>query len=405
MYLIKMAVRNVLRQKFRTTLSALVVVSGVWVLILGQGFIGGLRENVIKASVDTMSGHISLRPLDYPDSVLESPIENLYEVTPNMAQAFDDVSESWTARTYAKADAIAYPNSLRVQLIGYDPVRDPTVFPRRDWKVVGAIPDKGALLISKGVAKLFELEVGDVLTLSLRTVEGSWNAATLPIDGIYSIGNPLLDGAGVMVPNELFASLVNSPNVSHVSMRLSHRDEASAAQVTLTSQFGKQLEAVTWIDETKELLEIQDIRQQSLNFLVFILLGIAGLGIANTILMAAFERMREIGTLRAMGMRRRRVVVMFLIEGGLIGFGGGLLGAVIGASMIYYWSVNPIDLSSMLEDKGAGNFPISVYLYTEFSWGLTIGSFVFGIVISVLSSIYPSFVATRVAPADAVRAV
>ena len=161
---------------------------------------------------------------------------------------------------------------------------------------------------------------------------------------------------------------------------------------------------MTWIDATKELLELQEIRQQSLNFLVFILLGIAGLGIANTILMAAFERMREIGTLRAMGMTRRRVLSMFLIEGGMIGIFGGFFGSVLGAVPIYWWATNPIDMSPMIEDKGAGNFPISVFLYTEFSWMVVIGSFGFGVLVAVLSSIYPSFVATRMSPAEAVRA-
>lgn len=403
-FLFKVALRNVLRQKFRTALSALVVLSGVWVLIMGQGFIGGLRENIIKASVDTMAGHVSLRPVDYPTNTMEHPIDHLFAVTPEMVAHLDSIAMAWTTRIYANADAISYPNSLRVKLIGFDPVKDALVFPREDWRIEGELPASNGVALSKGLADLFELEVGEFITLSLRTPAGSLNAATLEVKGIYNIGNPVLDGTGILVPQTLMAQLMNSDAISHVSVRLQRRGETVDAASRLSEHYGDTLEVVTWIDATKELLELQEIRQKSLNFLVFILLGIAGLGIANTILMAAFERMREIGTLRAMGMTRRRVLSMFLIEGGLIGLLGGFLGSVLGAAPIYYWAQNPIDMSPLIEDKGAGNFPISVFLYTEFSWAVVFGSFVFGVVIAVLSSIYPSFVATRMSPADAVRA-
>ena len=428
MFLIRMALRNILRHKLRTGLSALVVLSGVWVLIVGQGFIGGLSENVIRASVDSMAGHISIRPTEYPDAGFKHPVDGLFPVTPELVEEIDGVSTAWTTRTYAMADAISHPNTLRVRLVGFDPERDPLVFPRNGWKVVGELPDENSLMVSTGVAKLFELEVGDVLVLKLRTVAGEFNALMLPVSGIYSVGNPALDSMGVFLQQGLLGKLIMSDRVSHLSFRVRHRDQAEKVAAGLRTKlktFGgfappgenarensppvettldTHVEVVTWVDATRELLELQQIRQKSLNFLVFILLGIAGLGIANTILMAAFERMREIGTLRAMGMRRRKVLAMFLLEGAFIGVIGGFLGAVLGAALIYNYSVNPIDMTPMIEGKGAENFPISTLLYTEFSVPMAVGSFIFGVVVSVLASIYPSVLATRMAPADAVRA-
>ena len=224
-FLVRVALRNVLRQKFRTTLSALVVLSGVWVLIMGQGFIGGLRENIIKASVDTMAGHVSLRPRDYPNNTMEHPIDDLFPVTPEMMEQLERLTSGWTTRTYANADAISYPNSLRVKLIGFDPKRDALVFPRDEWRIQGILPDADGVAVSKGLAALFEVGVGDIITVSLRTPSGSLNAATLEIMGIYSIGNPLLDGTGILVPKPLMAQLLDSEDVSHVSMRLSSRGQ------------------------------------------------------------------------------------------------------------------------------------------------------------------------------------
>ena len=167
-FLLRIAIRNVLRQKFRTTLSALVVMSGVWVLIVGQGFIGGLRENVIRASIDSMTGHVSLRPPEYPDAGFEHPIDNLIELTPERLEVIEQTAEEWTTRTFAIADAISYPHTLRVKLIGFDPVRDPTVFPRKDWKVNGAMPGADSVLLSSGVARLCKVGAGDVGQLYYR---------------------------------------------------------------------------------------------------------------------------------------------------------------------------------------------------------------------------------------------
>jgi ABC-type lipoprotein release transport system permease subunit len=404
MFLLRLSLRNVLRHRLRSTLSALVVMSGVWVLIVGQGFIGGLRENIIRANVDTMAGHLSLRPKNYPDAGFEAPLDGVFEVDEEMISQVERLSLAWTSRTYALANANAYPNTLRVRLIGFDPETDASVFPRTGWKLVGKEPKADAVMVSTGVAKLFGLSVGDVLTLSLRTAAGSINAMTMPVAGIYSVGNPLLDGTGVLVPKPVMAMLIDTQAVSHVSIRLKSRHQAEAVAAQLDEVYGDRLDTVTWIEATEDLLALQEIRQKSLNFLVFILLAIAGLGIANTILMAAFERMREIGTLRAMGMRRRAVLGMFLVEGGLIGFGGGLIGAVVGAWMMYHYSVNPIDMTPLIEGKGAENFPISTLLYTRYSPTLAVSSLGFGVVVSVLASIYPSIVATAMAPADAVRA-
>jgi hypothetical protein len=187
------------------------------------------------------------------------------------------------------------------------------------------------------------------------------------------------------------------------AVRLGRRGDADAFAPKLKAALGGSAEVVTWRDETADLLRIQAIRRQALSFLVFILMAMAAFSIANTILMAARERVREVGTLRSMGMTEGGVLSLFLLEGSLIGFFGGLLGAVWGGGLIAYWSMNPINFSREMERMGH-SLSFSALVYTRFSFGALAGGAVLGLVISVLASIYPARVASRMVPADAVRA-
>jgi ABC-type lipoprotein release transport system permease subunit len=87
---------------------------------------------------------------------------------------------------------------------------------------------------------------------------------------------------------------------------------------------------VTWVEETQGVRDLQRVRQRGLDLLVVVLLGMSAAGIANTVLMAAYERTREVGTLRAMGMNERAVLALFLAEGTMLGVVGGALGAAAG---------------------------------------------------------------------------
>jgi ABC-type lipoprotein release transport system permease subunit len=118
--------------------------------------------------------------------------------------------------------------------------------------------------------------------------------------------------------------------------------------------------------------------------------------------MAAYERVREIGTLRAMGMSQGAIRALFLIEGALLGLFAGLLGAGIGAAIVAWFSANGIDIGWVVNNLG--EVSMSTLLYMHFSWRPVIFSVGFGLVISLLASLWPAQHAASLNPADAVRA-
>lgn len=400
----RLATRNLSRNVRRSLLTGVAVIAGVGIYILGEAFVSGLDENIITSAIDGTVGHVMARPQGYPTQAMQYPLDELLEVNDEARRLLDHEAVAWTERTLFTPLATSGADSLRVLAIGFDPERDAAVFPRTLWKVVGALPrpDQPEVAVSQRVARLLQLEPGKRLVLQVRTHKGAINALEVTVSGLVTANNMVIDSLGVLVPRQLARSLIAADQPSHLSVRLRGRDDADAFAPKLAAALGTRAEVVTWRDETADLLRVQAIRRKALDFLVFILMALAGFGIANTILMAAHERVREVGTLRSMGMTEGGVLRLFLVEGALIGLLGGVFGALWGGGLAAHWARHPIDFSQAMQ--GRSSLSVSALVYTRFSPGVIALGVALGVVISVLASIYPARVASRMVPADAVRA-
>jgi putative ABC transport system permease protein len=405
MTLWRLALRNLRRNQARSALTVSAVVAGVGLLVLGESLVAGTKENIIVAAEDAAVGHLTARPKGYPAEGLQQPVDRLLELSPQMRDFLDRNTVAWTERTLFTPLASIGRDAIRVGAIGYDPERDERVFPRRLWKVDGALPAPGRdeIAVSRGVARLLSLKPGDRLVLQVRTHPGAINALEVRVAGVLTTNNPSLDSMSILVPAPLAAQLIAAGQPTHVSMRLGDRREAESFKPRLLAALGEQAEAVSWDDESRDLVRLQEIRRRGLELVVVVLLALAAFGMANTILIAAHERVREVGTLRAMGMTEGGVVRLFLIEGGLLGLVGSLVGLAWGGGLSAYWMRHPIDFSKLVEQT-SGSLSFSTLVYTRLEPRIVLWAAVFGVVTAVAASVYPARVASRMAPADAVRA-
>jgi len=128
---------------------------------------------------------------------------------------------------------------------------------------------------------------------------------------------------------------------------------------------------------------------------------IAAFGVLNTALMSVFERTREIGTIRAVGSRRSRVVALFLLEGLFLGVAGAVFGGLLGAALVHYFSLHGIPAFSEAQRYSYGGD----YLYTTLAWRDLVTVPLLMIAVSVLAALGPALMAARMRPADALRHV
>jgi ABC-type lipoprotein release transport system permease subunit len=397
--ILHLAARNLTRHRWRSVLSLLAIVLGVASLLIGQGFLGGMTENLLRSQIDMVSGHVVARPAGYPTTQANHPVDTLLSVSDEDRAWLTARAEAWTGRLLFSPTAIVRGESLRVRAIGVGP-EDAAVFPRKDWKVDGSLD---GVVVSRGVARLLDVRVGDEVILQGRTHPGAMNAVSFPVAGVVSTGNAWFDGFGVFVPlAEADALLAADGKVSHVAIRLDSRGGADATRDALADRWAGVADVRSWGDETTDMMRLQAIRQKALGFLVGAILLMAASGIANTILMAAWERVREIGTLAALGMTRVQVLHLFLLEGVVLGAVGSALGAMLGLGVVGWYGTHGIDLTDAME-KGGANLPVSATLYLAVSPFWAVAAPLVGVAIAVLSSIYPARVASSLPPAEAVR--
>jgi putative ABC transport system permease protein len=157
----------------------------------------------------------------------------------------------------------------------------------------------------------------------------------------------------------------------------------------------------TWKERAAPVLGVNEVRRRSLNMLVLLIFVVAASGIANTLVMSAFERVREIGTLRALGLQTGQVTALLMLEATVIGLMGALVGTLLGSAVVYSMR-DGIDVSRML---ASGNITVSMstLLYLELSPGRALSAFLVGLIIAALSSLYPAIKFSRISPMEAMK--
>jgi len=393
-----LAARNLVRNVRRTLITGVVVVAGVAFLIQGMGVVDGLDENAIRAQIDTLGGHVTLTPPDYPTEGFTSPVEDLEPVPRELETRLAE--HTWAPRLRFDVRLIRGPDSALVRGVGFDPVRDTAVFPRDDLALEGTFPEAGeqAVVLGSKLARLVGAGVGDSLTIQVRTAQGAQNALGFRVAGLMTTHNGLLDNFTVLMPMDRALDLVRAEGPSHLSLRLESREDAPSVAAALADPWT----ATTYLEEAEDILAINRIRRNAMSLMVFVVLLVAGIGIANTIIMSVYERVKEIGTLAALGMEPRAIGLLFLAEGAILGVVASVVGAAIGGTVTYRLSVAGIDVGAFPE--AGTEVAFSSILYTRLDPSMLVVAVIFGIVTATLASVFPALHAVRLNPADAVRA-
>lgn len=407
MFILSLALRNLFRNTRRTVITSGAVVFGVAFQVLGWGLVDGLDDNFLRAVATTTTGDILVRPPSFPTDGLSYPVEEA-AIPPVLAGFSGDSAP----RALFTARVVHHGDAARGMGVAYEPDADYRVFPRERWRVTGVWPDTGKAEVALGdaMARMMDVGVGDQITVQARTVDGAQNAMSYAVTALVHTDNGQMDNSAVWMRMDTAEELLQlKGRRTHVSLRVGGlqdagkiRDELVAAGA-FTAPDGQIWTAQTTREEAADMLAINDIRRRAILLLVGVIMAIAATGIANTVIMAAYERVREIGTLLALGMKRRDVSSLFLVEGALLGFGAGLAGAILGSIGVLYWQSNGIVLSDDLM-KSQGALPVSAVIYTHFNWAPVLGSLAFSAVIATLASVQPARFAARLNPADAVRA-
>jgi ABC-type lipoprotein release transport system permease subunit len=377
-------------------------------MVFYDGMISGFQDAIYGNAIKVLGGNIRIHAEGYAASTENTPLLAL-STDQQIVQAAMNLPEVVTASRRIATGGMATnrEGAFAVGIIGMEPETEAKTNPIAQHVIEGRYltgTDEDMILIGKGLAIMMNLKVNDRFTLVGQDVHNQMRQRTMTIVGIYDLGVPSLEQKSVYMSLNEAQTLYDLPGASTEVMITLKEIGQEARVVKSLKPVLDGAESQTWAQAFPELQAAIQAKSSAMQVFSFIIIMIAGIGVLNLLLMAVFERTREIGLLGAMGMKPQQIMLLFITEGIMLGLVGVVVGMVAGIGLNALFSVVGFDFTqfSTMTDYMA---LITGKVYTSLSLGsiLTRGLPVF--VITILASLIPAREASRHEPSEALHYV
>lgn len=403
MQLVRLAARNVRRNRWRSALSALALVIGVAQMIFGQSLISGVLSGIIQDAVKTKLGAIQIYRRGYLDAE-QDPLRLDLPDDPALAARMRAVPGVRAVTRRIQLEGMLSNGSIQAMFVAtaIDAATEYEVCPQRKRLVApGSSPlapgDTTGILIGGALSEGLAASRGATLIVSSASAAGSTNALDVSVAGILpESGGYFENKAGALLPLALTQSLLRMPGrVTEYVLDVEDLQAVEGVGSALRTTLGPDYDVRTWRDrpQIRQMVQSMGVVQGFIGFLLAVLVTSV---IVNTMLMNIYERVPEIGTMMALGVRRRAVMGLFLYESGVIGLLGSTVGVGLGLLFVRLGGVG----FHMPATAVAGELTI----YPIASPPFVLGTFIAGVLLAILAALYPARQAAHMNPVDALRA-
>ena len=409
-YLVPMALKNLLRYGRRTFITSLALAVGLMFYIALDSFLKGAELESERNLIRYETGTAKIMRPELWDDYDRLPIDQVIEDPERVIELLRANNIVAVPRIVFPAELIVYRDpypedgSLLVQVFAIDPARDNGVFPYEGTVVDGRYlkPGEDGVLLGSWLADNLGAEVGYPLTLVTRTRNGYRQTVDVEVVGIIECPNPPINRSGVFLPLDTadlylqmdgaiteLGLLPDRAGLDSPAQLDSRLDDLSLTLAGATPN----LQLLKWQELAASYVAIAETKTSSTGIILLLIFIIAAVGVSNTMLMTVLERTRELGMMRSLGMPRRHIRRMLLIEAAGIGFLGALGGVILGA-LVNLPLVNVgVDYSSFTRELDIG-YRTSIFHGT---WDIStfVGAFLIGIILSVVVAFFPTRRALR----------
>lgn len=405
--LIKIAGRNLFRYKRRTLLTLSLVVVGVLFVTGFMAVTGSFKSLMIGQITDSFVGHMQIHRKGYLAAIDSLPLtmnmkpqavkklETLLKETPEI--------EAYSMRIKFGGMFSNFLETTNIRLNGVDPEMEaktvPLLFPR--IKEGEKKLNKGDILVPELLARGMNVKVGDMVVVIATNKDGSVNGKQLKVGGILeSATGPGGRDGYVHIEDAVEILRMEDREISEIAVRIKDFDRLNEVygklEATLSNEQNKEGKPVFEVHTWESLSPFYNIARMidiMTFFIKLMLIAVVLISIMNVMIMAVYERIREIGTIAAIGTLPRRILSLFLVEGFLLGAAGAVVGSILSVVMIY--TINLAEFTY--------NFGRQTGLVLTTSVNPQDLLMISGIVIAVavLASLQPAFKASRMDPIQA----
>jgi putative ABC transport system permease protein len=409
--LLKIAVRNLLRYKRRTLLTTSLITLGVVFVLVFVSVTGSFKAMMIAQNTDSMLGHLQVHRKGYVASIDNLPLnlnlkagaigrlEKVLDAQPEIA--------SYSPRIKFGAMFSTFVETTNIRLNGIDPEREFRTVPLLSGRILEGDKElkRGEIWIPELLAKGMKVKVGDTVVIVATNQDGSVNGKQFKVAGVLeSVTGPGGRDGYLTIEDAAEVLRMEGREVSEVAIRLKDFGRLGAVSEQLAALLEKELnqqgkpifELHTW-EKLSPFFNIARMIDVMTFFMKLMLIAIVLVSIMNVMIMAVYERIREIGTIAAIGTQPARILSLFLLEGLSLGAAGAVLGNIAGAVIIFVLNVSHItyDFGRQKDLLLQANInPVDVLVLS-----------VIVIVIAVIASLQPAFKASKMEPIKALRHV
>ncbi|MBI5494454.1 MAG: ABC transporter permease [Deltaproteobacteria bacterium] len=403
---LSLAFRGLVRNRGRSLLTLLAITVGVGVVIFGSAFGEGVVDTMVQQVVNARAGALQVHRKGYMDSMDAAPLKL---DLPDSGAVLEATRSTPGVRAVTRRIRFGgmLNNGTRSSMVmgaGLDPVEEFAVCPDRRAEVpetgthVRADADHGAVLGGE-LARSYGVKPGDTLTVTAAGREGAVNALDIDVVGLTRGAAALESKRQLMVPLSHAQGLLGMPGrVTEYVVAVDDLRQLHDVQARLSARLGPEYEVHSWEQVMPFLYGTVGRMRMILGGVSLVLFVMVVFGVINTMLMSVYERVREIGTMLAVGMRRGQVLRLFLLEAAALGLVGGGLGAVLGLAATLYYSGAGIVISP------PGSV-VQQVVRPEASPAVALAAVAVAMVGALLAAAYPAARAARMNPVDALRTV
>jgi len=399
---LSLAYRNIVRQRRRSAVAIGAISFGITALIVASGFIEWIFMDFRESTINAQLGHLQIVKPGYHDSGKADPYAFLL---PSEVPQLEETGNAGAIKVVAPRLSFSGLISHKEATLsfigeGVDP-RAEAAFGNGLQISSGsnlAADDRKSVIVGEGLARNLGVSVGDTVVLLANTATGGTNAVELSVRGLFSTVTKAYDDAALRIPIETARTLLRS-NGSHVWIVLLNKTaDTDRVMASLQARLRNQgMEVVPWYQLAEFYNKTAQLFTKQIQGIKLIIAMIILLSISNTMTMTVIERIGEIGTAMALGVRRSGILRLFLSEGLLLGCFGGVVGVLTGVGMAALISSIGVPMPA---PPGMAHGYIGEVLVTP---RIAVEALLLAIATTLLASIYPAWKASRQAIVDALR--
>jgi putative ABC transport system permease protein len=398
--LVMISWRNLWRSKRRSLIMICAIMLGLWGGLFAVGIFTGMYDTIVSSSIDRNLGHLQVHAKGFRQQHLVSmAIPDADSAKRIIARGGGVKGISCRTIIDGMGSSPTTAEGVRINGIVPDAERQTTAI--ADHVVEGTFfggEERLPIVIGRKLAERLSLRLRGKIVLSFQRPDGKITYGAFRIVGLFDTESTMFDGTNVFVLQDDLDGLLGSRLVHEIAVRLTTNDSLLSAQSRIARSL-PDLDVETWKELAPELkLSAESADVTNAIFLGIILLALL-FGVTNTMLMSVMDRVREFGVLMAVGMKRRRIFLMIILETLFLSIIGSVAGIFLGSVTVLLVGRVGIDLAWVSE--GLSLYGISTMLYPVVHPSVypTLGCMV--IAAAMVAALYPALKATRLNPATA----